>query len=121
MVPDRPELNRPTIRHPDLAPRNIFVSSGGRITGLLDWQYTVVQPLFIQAKVPDHFQNYGDDESDRLQTPRLPEGFDDMDDEEKESERDLYGRRLLHYIYFGSTSIQNKPHFHAMTSHDCVL
>jgi len=37
VVPPQAELNRPTIRHPDLSPSNIFVSESGGITGLIDW------------------------------------------------------------------------------------
>lgn len=56
------ELTEPTIRHPDLSPSNIFVADNGGITGLIDWQHTSVLPLRFQAKIPRHFENWGDED-----------------------------------------------------------
>jgi hypothetical protein len=77
MVSSQDNLNRPTIRHPDLSPSNIFIESGN-ISSLIDWEHAVVLPLFIQAKIPTHFQNYGDETSETFQPPALPGNFESL-------------------------------------------
>ena len=62
IVPERAEVNQPAIRHPDLSPDNIFISDSGDITGVIDWQNSVILPIFLQPKIPKHFQNWGDDD-----------------------------------------------------------
>lgn len=121
LIPDGEELNAPTIRHPDLSPSNIFISETGNITGIIDWQHTAALPIFLQAKIPNHFQNYGDDDSENFRRPKLAEGIDVMSESDKEVEMELYRRRQVHYFYLGNTSSRNKPHFHAMGKHNLVL
>ncbi|KAH9882972.1 hypothetical protein J1614_000338 [Plenodomus biglobosus] len=121
IVPERRELNHPTIRHPDLSPTNIFISDSGAITGIIDWQHTTILPIFLQAKIPKHFQNYGDDASETFQPPQLPEDFATLTESEKERETELYRRRQLHYFYLDFTNRTNKPHFRAMGTHDLVV
>lgn len=86
MVPQADELNIPTIRHPDLSPTNIFVSDTGEITGVIDWEHTVILPIFLQAKIPKHFQNNGDEDSENFRQPRAPSNFDTLTESEKEEE-----------------------------------
>jgi hypothetical protein len=113
MVPSQDNLNKPTIRHPDLSPSNIFIESDN-ISSLIDWEHAVILPLFIQAKIPTHFQNYGDEASESFQFPALPENFESLLEDEKEKEMELYRRRQLHYYYLGYTSRFNEDHFRAM-------
>ncbi len=113
IVPDDEEMNRPTIRHQDLSPNNIFVDEG-EVTGMIDWQHCIILPLFLQAKIPSHFQNYGDKESENFRPPQLPPDFDSLSDEEKEVEEDLYRRRQLHFFYLGATSHYNPRHYNAL-------
>jgi hypothetical protein len=110
-----------TIRHPDFSPNNIFISDSGDIIGIIDWQNTTVIPLFLQAKIPKHFQNYGDDDSEKFRRPRLPEDFDALSDSDKEHEMELYRRRQVLYSYVGFTSRYNKAHFNAMGKYNLVL
>jgi len=121
LVPKSEALNVPTIRHPDLSPSNIFISDSGEITGIIDWQHSTALPIFLQAKIPKHFQNYGDDDSENFQRPKLAENFATMTDGDKEIEMELYRRRQVHYFYVGYTSSLNKAHFHAMGQYNLVL
>jgi hypothetical protein len=121
LVPEAEQLNIPTIRHPDLSPSNIFISDSGDISGIIDWQHTTILPIFLQAKIPKHFQNYGDDDSENFQRPKLAEGFANMTSSEKEVEMERYRRRQVHYFYLGYTSNLNKTHFHAMGKYNLVL
>ncbi|KFY68186.1 hypothetical protein V498_10721 [Pseudogymnoascus sp. VKM F-4517 (FW-2822)] len=93
LVPSGEELNAPTIRHPDLSPSNIFISEDGNITGIIDWQHTAVLPIFLQAKIPKNFQNYGDDDSENFRRSKLAEGIDVMSESDKKVEMELYRRR----------------------------
>lgn len=121
MVPAQDELRKPTIRHPDLSPNNIFVSSSGEITSLIDWQHTSVLPLFLQAKVPKHFQNWGDDDSENFRPPRLPENFDNLTPTEQDAEQEVYRRRQVHYFYVGYTNRLNEKHFNAIGKPHLVM
>ena len=121
MIPDEKSLNVPTIRHPDLSPDNIFISEAGEITGVIDWQHSVAMPLFLQAKLPRHFQNYGDDESEKFQPPKLPDDFEKLADTDKEVQLEVYRRRQLHYFYLGFPSTDNPSHFDALSSPGLIL
>ncbi|RDL40526.1 uncharacterized protein BP5553_00505 [Venustampulla echinocandica] len=80
---DNDALARPTIRHPDLQPNNVFVSDDLEITGLIDWQQCAVLPLFLQCGIPNSPQNCGDSVSESLKTPELPHNFDYLDEREQ--------------------------------------
>jgi hypothetical protein len=121
LVPNEEQLNVPTIRHPDLSPSNIFISDSGSITGIIDWQHATILPIFLQAKIPKHFQNYGDDDSENFRRPKLAETFAIMADSDKEIEMERYRRRQVHYFYLGYTSRLNKAHFHAIGKPNVVL
>jgi serine/threonine protein kinase len=113
ILPDDEEMNRPTICHKDLSPNNVLVDKGN-ITGLIDWQHCKVLPLFMQAMIPSHFQNFGDEDSEYFRTPRLPPGFDSLSNEEKQDEEERYRRRQLHFFYLGATSHHNFRHYSAL-------
>lgn len=78
LPPKSEALNVPFVRHPDLSPSNIFISDSTAL------------PIFLQAKIPKHFQNYGDDDSENFQHPKLAEKFATMTDSDKEIEMELY-------------------------------
>ncbi|KAG4438959.1 hypothetical protein IFR05_005585 [Cadophora sp. M221] len=112
LVPgDEDYLLRPTLRHPDFQPRNIFVTDDFTITGIIDWQHCSVLPLILQAGVPEYFQNFGDDESLRLKKPSLPESFNHMSYADQAQTLEQHRRRQLHYYHFVATYKYNKPHF----------
>lgn len=121
ILPEQAEFSKPTLRHPDHSPSNIFVSDSGDITGLIDWQHTSVLLLFLQAKIPKHFQNWGDEDSENFRRPSLPDNFDNLPPTEKEAELELYQRRQVHYFYLGYTSRNNEAHFHAISKAHLVM
>ncbi|KAH7390849.1 hypothetical protein DE146DRAFT_679939 [Phaeosphaeria sp. MPI-PUGE-AT-0046c] len=108
-------LTRPTLRHPDLQPNNIFVSAELNITGLIDWQRCAILPLFLQCGIPNSLQNYGDSVSESLTLPELQPGFDDLSDNEQFQEVLLLRRRQLHYFYVATTANLNSEHYDAMS------
>ncbi|OJJ51377.1 hypothetical protein ASPZODRAFT_127446 [Penicilliopsis zonata CBS 506.65] len=79
------EMSRPILWHADLHMGNIFVSENdpGKVTGFIDWQNTSINPLFLQVRWPV-FLSPPEDYQEGQVMPKLPPGFEDMDDEEKE-------------------------------------
>jgi hypothetical protein len=71
--------------------------------------------------MPHHYQNYGDEESEIFQPPRLPDNPETMTDHEKEREMEIYRRRRVHFFYLGFSSRNNPLHFDAMTSRGVIL
>ncbi|PSN69915.1 hypothetical protein BS50DRAFT_618879 [Corynespora cassiicola Philippines] len=47
LIPYNKTSTRPTLRHPNLQPNNVFVSDELEITGLIDWQNCAILPLFF--------------------------------------------------------------------------
>ncbi|KAJ6016372.1 hypothetical protein N7540_010963 [Penicillium herquei] len=117
LIPHKiPALCRPVLRHPDLQPNNIFVSDDLEICGLIDWQHTTALPLFLQCGIPKSLQNYGDEISESLQIPSLPDNFDELDEMEQYQQADIYRRRQLHYLYVQLTAKMNIEHYEALTA-----
>ncbi|KAL1796728.1 hypothetical protein ACET3X_005268 [Alternaria dauci] len=108
-------ITRPTLRHPDLQPNNVFVSDDLSITGLIDWQHCALLPLFLQCGIPNILQNYGDSTSESLIPPELPQDFDEMDEIEQLKQVLLLRRRQLHYFYVAATAKFNPVHYGALT------
>ncbi|EER29794.1 hypothetical protein CPC735_011120 [Coccidioides posadasii C735 delta SOWgp] len=118
---DCPALHRPVLRHPDLQPNNIFVSSDLEIKGLIDWQHSTVLPLFLQCGIPQSLQNYGDEISESLQTPTLPRNFDELEEIQRFQHAEIFRKRQLHYLYVKLTADKNPEHYDALTYHLSAL
>ncbi|KAI1963503.1 hypothetical protein LOZ58_002337 [Ophidiomyces ophidiicola] len=83
--PDIKSNSAPTLFHPDLHKRNIFISKDDptKITGIIDWQCTSVEPAFY----------YADDSPDFAKAP--PEGTSESADESLCSQAYEIGCTLL--------------------------
>lgn len=114
-------LLRPTLRHPDLQPNNVFVSDTLEITGVIDWQHCAILPLFLQAGIPGSLQNYGDSVSETLEPPMLPDDFDDQSENEQMNHVLQLRKRQLHYHYAMETRKLNAPHARALEDDTSVL
>ncbi|CAK4033419.1 Hypothetical predicted protein [Lecanosticta acicola] len=114
LVPKDEWLHKPTLRHPDLNPNNVFISESQEITSIIDWQHSAALPLFLQLGIPSYFQNYGDPDSENLGKPHLPADLDEWDESDRAKELELYRRRHLHFYYVAATAKKNKPHFNAL-------
>lgn len=77
---------QPILWHTDLQMGNIFVSEDGPaiVTGIIDWQNTVVNPAFLQVRWPV-FLTPPEGYQEGQVMPGLPAGFEDMDEEEKQT------------------------------------
>ncbi|KAK2798734.1 hypothetical protein FQN49_008968 [Arthroderma sp. PD_2] len=109
------ELNKPTLRHPDLNPNNIFIHpETSAITCLIDWQHTTIEPRLLTAGYPRAFENPDTDEPLDLEEPTLPAEYDNLDGDEKAEADELYRRMLLFHYYRIFTGVFNKPHLNAL-------
>ncbi|KAF1963490.1 kinase-like protein [Byssothecium circinans] len=120
LVPTSSKLNQPVLRHPDLQPNNILVSDDLSITGLIDWQHSMVLPAFLAAGMPNAFENYGDEESMSFIPPQLPHDLESMDTDDQARVREQFRRRHVHFFYLGFTQRLNEPHWRAL-EHDTGL
>ncbi|KMQ44666.1 hypothetical protein HL42_4674 [Trichophyton rubrum] len=107
-------MNKPTLRHPDLNPSNIFVSEEGEITCLIDWQYAAVLPLLLVAGNPPMFDNPDSEPPKDLEKPSLPPDYDTLSAEEREHADELHRQRMLFWLYMVFNGRDNKPHLTAL-------
>ncbi|KAJ6587357.1 protein kinase subdomain-containing protein PKL CAK Fmp29 [Mycena sp. CBHHK59/15] len=108
------------IKHPDLQPSNVIVSTSSdsnelKIVGLLDWQHASILPMFLLAGIPGRLQNYDDPVSQALIPPSLPANIDELDQSEQNHAMELYHRRLVHFHYVKNTGQYNKLHHQALS------
>jgi len=71
--------------------------------------------MFLLASVPQRLQNHGDDVSQSMTLPSLPENFDELSGATRASEEYLCRLRLVHYHYVTSTKECNPLHYAAFT------
>ncbi|KAG5304196.1 phosphotransferase enzyme family protein [Histoplasma capsulatum G186AR] len=106
--------NKPTIRHPDLTPSNVFVRPETfEITKIIDWQHTVITPLLLAAGHPKLFENPDAEPPETLEAPKPPEGYDSLDSEIKSRVDELLRRQRLFYFYRVFNGAKNKLHLSA--------
>jgi CRISPR/Cas system CSM-associated protein Csm2 small subunit len=69
----------------------------------------------LQCGIPESLQNYGDEISESLQLPTLPNNFDELEEIEQFQQAELLRRRQLHYFYVKLTAERNPEHYEALT------
>jgi aminoglycoside phosphotransferase (APT) family kinase protein len=83
-------FNQPILRHPDPTPANIYISpETGRITCLIDWQHTIVQPRLLAAGYPRAFENPDDEMDPHLKFPQLPGNLASLPEHEQAAAQEL--------------------------------
>ncbi|PWY91880.1 phosphotransferase enzyme family protein [Aspergillus sclerotioniger CBS 115572] len=108
-------FNRPTLRHPDLNPNNIFISpETGTISCIIDWQHSKIEPRFLAAGYPRVFESPDPEPSSELIEPTPPTHHEATPAEEKAAADELYRRRLLFYYYRIFNGHLNKPHLETL-------
>ncbi|KAI4115491.1 MAG: hypothetical protein LQ345_003920, partial [Seirophora villosa] len=109
----------PVLWHPDLHPGNIYVSAEDhtQITCLIDWQHTLVSPLFMQTQWPVFLQPPGGYQTG-LEIPKLPENFEELDSDDKELARAENLEAVSCKAYELQNFINNRPAYHAMWRFD---
>ncbi|TFY77349.1 hypothetical protein EWM64_g6662 [Hericium alpestre] len=120
LIPKKSSLYNFHIRHPDLQPSNVIVSTSSgsnhlKIVSLLDWQHAPVLSQFLLTGIPGHLQNYDDPVSQDLIPPSLPANMDKLDQSEQIDAIGLYHRCLVHFHYVKNTEEYNKLHHDALS------
>ncbi|KAI1963848.1 hypothetical protein LOZ58_001708 [Ophidiomyces ophidiicola] len=123
-LPSTHPFARPLLRHPDFSPSNILINpSDNRIAGVIDWQHATVLPLCLCAGIPRYFQNWGDSKSEALSKPeiKLPDGFDDLPNQEQDAVQEITRKRLVHFYYVAYIMCKMPDHFDALRDHNAIL
>ncbi|KAJ5573995.1 serine/threonine protein kinase [Penicillium hispanicum] len=108
-------LNRPTLRHPDLTPSNVFVCPDTfNVTCIIDWQHAVVTPLLLAAGYPRLFENPDPEPPTGLVPPKYPDDYATMDSQQKAQVDELIRRQSLFYLYRVFNGGLNKVHLQAL-------
>ncbi|KAJ3754459.1 kinase-like domain-containing protein [Lentinula raphanica] len=126
LIPNNQSLRAFCIRHPDLQPSNVMVSTSPdsgqlQIVSLLDWQHAAILPRFLLAGIPDRFQNYDDPYSRNLIPPSFPPNADTMEGSELMEAVGLHHARLVHFHYVKDTEELNKLHYDALSDSTSIF
>ncbi|PWY88005.1 phosphotransferase enzyme family protein [Aspergillus sclerotioniger CBS 115572] len=117
LLPREPgnNLSRPTLRHPDLTPSNVFICPDTfKVTSVIDWQHTVIAPLLFAAGYPKLFENPEPEPPTGLIPPKYPPGYDTMSLEQRSQVDELIRRQSLFYLYRVFNGGLNKLHLEAL-------
>ncbi|KAL3475579.1 serine/threonine protein kinase [Aspergillus californicus] len=111
----RHNLSRPTLRHPDLTPSNVFICPETfKVKSIIDWQHTVITPLLTTAGYPKLFENPDPSPPAGLTPPKRPPGYDTMGPDEKSQADELIRRQSIFYLYRVFNGGLNKLHLEAL-------
>ena len=118
MLDSHPTLiksGQPTLWHTDLHMGNIYVApnESSRIVSIIDFQSLSVLPAFLQAQWPIFLKpprNY----PKGLVHPKLPEGFDGLEEESKSLARLEWSQAKLAKAYEVSTCLEDTAAYDAM-------
>ncbi|CAE7207584.1 hypothetical protein P3342_011188 [Pyrenophora teres f. teres] len=100
ILPKDSKLFKPSLWHRDLHANNIFVdpSNPTKIVNIIDWQAVNISPLFRQARHPPLIEFEGPLPAG-LKPIKLPDGYDDMTEEQKKEARALQIAQSLYKLY----------------------
>lgn len=114
LIPEDPNHNYPTLRHPDLTLNNILLEPGSKkIASIIDWQDSIIFPLFMQAGYPA-FCEHDLSKAQRLQVPSLPDNFSDMSSEERMEAKLVFRSKEANLYYTAATGLYNGKHWSAL-------
>lgn len=106
---------KPTLCHTDLNMGNIFVleDNPSEISSIIDWQFTQIASLFLQARWPVFLQPPKDYPIGLVQ-PKLPENFEQLDAEEKELAKYKFKQVMATKAYEVRSFLDNQDAYDAM-------
>ncbi|CZT13665.1 uncharacterized protein RCO7_08415 [Rhynchosporium graminicola] len=122
LPPPTPDhIDASTLWHPDLHLDNLFIDpSTLKITSFIDWQSTLPTPLYYQCGVPKMVCHRVKVSLDLSTFPKLPDNFNDLDEDEKEYAQNMHRSEHLHQYYLRITKRDNPRHWTALQLHDDV-
>lgn len=106
---------KPTLCHTDLHMGNIFVleDDPSQISSIIDWQFTQIAPMFLQARWPVFLQP-PKDYPPGLLLPKLPEDFEQLDAKEKEIAKYKFKQVTASKAYEVRSLLDNTDAYDAM-------
>ncbi|KAI9659460.1 MAG: hypothetical protein M1821_001718 [Bathelium mastoideum] len=106
---------KPTLCHTDLHMGNIFVSDNdhAEISAIIDWQFTQIAPLFMQARWPI-FLNAPKNYPVGFVMPKLPENYEELDADGKELAKYELKQIMAAKAYEVRCFLDNKDAYDAM-------
>ena len=99
IIPRSASQNQPLLWHKDLHFGNLFVSTKGEVSCIVDWQDTDILPLFLAARIPQFIQV----EHDALLL-ELPEDFSSMPEARRLDVWERYRQSMLQQYYLADLS-----------------
>ncbi|RAK84907.1 phosphotransferase family protein [Aspergillus costaricaensis CBS 115574] len=110
-----------SVWHTDLHLGNIFVCPDDPTTieGIIDWQSAEAAPLFIQARFPEFLRPPKGYRSG-TNVPKLPDNFDELGPDEKQSAKEEHTLAIQSKYYEISCRAHNKPVFNAIALDRCL-
>lgn len=120
LSPSTPEdVNSSTLWHPDLHLDNLFVDPNTlQVTSVIDWQSAAATPLFYQCRVPKMIKHREPVSLDLSNLPKLPDNYNDLDQDQKEYADKMQKSEHLHQYYLRATKEDNPRHWVALQLHD---
>ncbi|PGH13104.1 hypothetical protein AJ80_06476 [Polytolypa hystricis UAMH7299] len=97
LLPNKPDLLRPTLWHRDIHDGNLFVHDG-KISSVIDWQSVWAGPLILQTRTPQIIDYSGEINLG------IPENFKQLDQDEKTRVRDQVLHSMQICIYETNTA-----------------
>ena len=115
LLPADRSVLRACLWHNDLHSDNIFVNpeKPTEITCLIDWQLANVEPLLMQASHPS-FLDFEGPKIEGLDTPSLPDNFDNMNEVEQGRAKSLLSQQSLFKAYEILSLQRNKKVYDAL-------
>ncbi|KAL6711319.1 hypothetical protein ACN47E_005850 [Coniothyrium glycines] len=112
-------VSRPVLWHTDLHMGNIFSKPNpedpAKICSIIDWQSTVISPLYLQARFPDFLSVDDEYKLGLTERPKVPHDFEIMDANDKKLAALKYENTKMSKFYELNTA-----HRH-MRVHDALL
>ena len=102
-------VSRPVLWHTDLHMGNIYSKPEDptKISSLIDWQSTVVSPLYLQARFPEFLSVDDDYVLGLTEKPKLPQDYQDMDANDKKLAKLKFDKTVVSKFYELSTANQH--------------
>ncbi|EEP76626.1 predicted protein [Uncinocarpus reesii 1704] len=100
LLPKKRDLLRPTLWHYCIDEQNVFVRNGV-VSGLVDWQSTLVAPLVLQARVP-WLVRYR-----RKKVFKRPDNFKELDEADQEKVLTQIARTTQQDFYLTQAALEN--------------
>ncbi|KAK0105179.1 hypothetical protein ONS95_004424 [Cadophora gregata] len=108
-------IDAATLWHPDLHLDNLLIDASTlQIASVIDWQATLATPFYYQCGVPKMVCHREPVSLDLSTFPKLPDNFNDLDEDGKKYAQNMHKSEHLHQYYLRITKRDNPKHWTAL-------